>query len=228
MNKSINFLKSYIKNDDKVIISVSGGPDSMCLLDLLIKVRSEIDFKIIVSHVNHKIRIESDEECEFVKNYCKKNNIIFEYMEIDFYNGNIENDARKKRYVFFENLVKKYNAKYLLTAHHGDDLIETILMKLTKGASLDSLSGIKMISKRDNYLLLRPLLFYTKKEILKYNEDNHIEYRIDKTNFSKDITRNRYRLDILPLLKNENKNIHLKYLKFSEELIENNNFIINM
>ena len=98
-------------------------------------------------------------------------------------------------------------------------------MRLTRGSTLDGYSGFNKISKRDNYSIIRPLVFYTKEEIMEYLEEKHIEYRIDKTNFDKKYTRNRYRLDILPVLKNENKNIHKKYLTFSEELEESNNFI---
>ena len=100
-------------------------------------------------------------------------------------------------------------------------------MRLTRGSSLSGYSGFKKISKRDGYSILRPLIFYTKDEILDYLKENDIPYRIDKTNFSKKYTRNRYRLDILPLLKNEDKDVHKKYLKFSEELEEISSFMEN-
>lgn len=225
MNKSIEFLKSYLKNNDTVVCACSGGPDSMVLINLLLDLEKKYNLKIICAHVNHSLREESKEEYEFVKKFCKNNNIIFEGIILSNYEGNIENDARNKRYTFFEDIVKKYNAKYLLTAHHGDDLIETILMKIARGSSLDGYIGFDFSVKKDNYVLLRPLVFYTKKDIEIYAKEKNIEYRIDKTNFDKKYTRNRYRMNILPLLKEENKNIHLKYLKFSEELKENNEFI---
>lgn len=228
MKESIKFIKENIDNNSTLVVAVSGGPDSMALLSLLIDLRKEKKFNIIVSHVNHNLREESNEEYEFVKNYCKINNCIFEGIKFDNYNTNsIENEAREKRYLFFEDVLKKYNSKYLLTAHHGDDLIETILMKITRGSSIDGYAGFKKISNRENYSIYRPLIFYTKEEILEYLKKNKIEYRIDKTNFSKKYTRNRYRLDILPLLKKENKNVHKKYLKFSEELEECNSFLGN-
>ena len=228
MDKSIEFLKDNILDNSKVVIAVSSGPDSMCLLSLLLKIRKEKKLSIIVCHINHNLREESEEEYEFIKKYTLDNNCIFESIKFDRYETNsIENEARERRYAFFDNIINKYNASYLLTAHHGDDLIETILMRLTRGSSLEGYSGFKKISKRNNYCILRPLIFYTKDEILEYLKDNNIPFRIDKSNFNEEYTRNRYRLNILPLLKKENNNIHKKYLKFSEEIEENNNFINN-
>ena len=226
MDKSIDFITSNIVNNSTIVVAVSGGPDSIVLLNILNNLKEKYNYKIVCAHVNHKLRQESEEEEIFVKNICINNNIIFEKIDFDTYiTTNIESEAHDRRYTFFEEIIKKYNSNYLLTAHHGDDLVETILMKLTRGSSLDGYIGFNKISNRNNYKIIRPLIFYTKEEILKYADDNNIEYRIDKTNFDKKITRNRYRLNILPLLKKENNNIHLKYLKFSEELEENNEFI---
>ncbi|MBR3117314.1 MAG: tRNA lysidine(34) synthetase TilS [Bacilli bacterium] len=226
MNKSIEFIKNNIDNASTVVVAVSSGPDSMALLNLLLELRKEKKLKIVVAHINHNLREESKEEYDFTRKYAHDNKCEFEGIMFDKYDTNsIENEARERRYAFFESVLKKYKSKYLFTAHHGDDLIETILMRLTRGSSLDGYSGFKKISYRDNYVILRPLIFYTKDEILKYVEKNNIPYRIDKTNFSKKYTRNRYRLDILPLLKKEDENVHTKYLKFSEELEESSNFI---
>ena len=226
MDKSIDFITSNIVNNSTIVVAVSGGPDSIVLLNILNNLKEKYNYKIVCAHVNHKLRQESEEEEIFVKNICINNNIIFEKIDFDTYiTTNIESEAHDRKYTFFEEIIKKYNSNYLLTAHHGDDLVETILMKLTRGSSLDGYIGFNKISNRNNYKIIRPLIFYTKEEILKYADDNNIEYRIDKTNFDKKITRNRYRLNILPLLKKENNNIHLKYLKFSEELEENNEFI---
>ena len=228
MDKSIDFINKNIEDASTVVVAVSSGPDSMALLNLLLEVRNEKKLKIVIAHINHNLREESKEEYDFTKEYALNHKCIFEGTIFENYDTNsIENEARKKRYNFFERILKKYHSNYLLTAHHGDDLIETILMRLTRGSSLEGYVGFKKISKRKDYVILRPLVFYTKDEILSYVEKNNIPYRIDKTNFSKEYTRNRYRLDILPLLKNEDKNVHQKYLKFSEELEENNRFINN-
>ncbi len=228
MNKSIDFINKNIDDGSTVVVAVSSGPDSMALLNLLLSVRKDKKLNIVVAHIHHNLREESDEEFEFTKKYALDKKCEFEFTKFDEYEtSSIENEARERRYIFFESVLKKYKSKYLLTAHHGDDLIETILMRLTRGSSLSGYSGFKKVSLRDGYSILRPLVFYTKDEILEYLEKNEIPYRIDKTNFSKKYTRNRYRLDILPLLKKEDKDVHKKYLKFSEELEEINSFMEN-
>lgn len=229
MKKVIDFLKNDLNNKDTVVVACSGGPDSMCLLDLVTKLKDELNLKIIVAHVNHKLRIESEEEAQMVEKYAKDNGLIFELLEINDYLEKTftEEDARRRRYEFFNELLKKYNANKLLTAHHGDDLIETILMRLTRGSNLSGYIGIKEISTHCDNLVLRPLLKVTKDEIIKYLEENNVPYRVDKTNNELEHTRNRYRHIILPFLKKENPKVHEKYLKFSKELIEYDNFVTN-
>ena len=215
----LNYLEKKIKMHNKIVIGLSGGPDSMCLLSLLLKLKEKMNLTIICCHVNHNIRKESEEEAEFVKEYVIKNNCIYEYFKIDNYDKeNFESNARKKRYQFFNEIIKKYQAEYLMTAHHGDDLTETILMRLIRGSNLNGYGGFKKETKYQNYQLLRPLINTTKKEIENYNHQNNIEYRIDKTNQDEKYTRARYRTKILPLLKKENPNVHQKFLTFSEEI----------
>lgn len=213
-----------LDNEKYIIVGVSAGPDSMALLHYLMK---HTNIKIVCAHINHNVRKESKEEEEFLKNYCLNNNIIFEVMKIDKYNGkNFEAEAREKRYDFYYKLLKKYNCKYLFLAHHGDDLIETILMKIARGSNLEGYAGIKKISLfKNEYYMVRPLLNYTKNDILDYLKNNNIKYYIDKTNADTTYTRNRYRKYILPFLKEEDINIHKKFLKYSETLLEYDNFI---
>jgi tRNA(Ile)-lysidine synthase len=215
----MNYLKNKLKNNDCIVLGLSGGPDSMCLLNILLTFKKQKNLKIICAHINHNVRIESEEEASFVKKYVENHGCIFEYYKInDYKKNNFEQFARKKRYQFYEETIKKYQANYLMTAHHGDDLIETILMRLTRGSILKGYAGFNKETKYENYELIRPLIYTTKSEIEKYNKDNNIEYRLDKTNELDDYTRNRYRHHLLPFLKKENKNVHLKFLKFSEEL----------
>ena len=226
MDKSYDYLKSLLSDNEYVVIALSGGPDSMALLHLLIRLREEKNINIVCAHVNHNLRVESEDEKIFVENYCKENNLIFEYMKIENYeNGFNENVARKKRYIFFDNIVNKYKSKYLLTAHHGDDLIETILMRISRGSNLKGYSGFGIISDRKNYKLVKPLIYYTKDDIELYLKENNIPYVIDNTNLKDEYTRNRYRHNILPFLKEENRNVHLKYLKFGETLEKYDNYI---
>lgn len=207
---------------DYVVVGVSAGPDSMCLLHLLQKKTT----KIVVCHINHNIRKQSIEEEEYLKEYCQKHNLIFEKMTIEVYKeNNFENEARKRRYAFYEEILHKYNSKYLFLAHHGDDLVETILMKIIRGSNIEGYAGIKRISKVKDYEIIRPLLPFTKEDIQNYNDSNNIKYYFDYTNIDTNYTRNRYRKNILPVLKKEDKNIHLKFLKYSETLQEYNNYI---
>jgi len=227
MTHALDFLNKLLTVNDTLVVGISGGPDSMCLLHVLISLREKYKLNIICAHINHGLRIESDEEKIFVEEYCKNNNIIFEYLKIESYENNkfTESDARRKRYAFFEKLIDKYNAKYLMTAHHGDDLMETILMRIVRGSTLSGFIGIPKISENDKYKLVRPLLYLTKEDIYKYLEDNNINYVIDKSNESDKYTRNRYRKQVLPFLKNEDELVHLKFLKYSEELEKYNNYI---
>ena len=219
-----NFIKNIdINNDKYVIIGVSSGPDSMALLNML---KENLKCEIVCAHINHNIRKQSDEEEKYLKEYCKKNNIIFETMKIESYNkNNFENEAREKRYNFYETLLTKYNSHNLFLAHHGDDLIETVIMKIIRGSNLEGYAGIKTFSYLDNYKIIRPLLNFTKDDILKYNKEKKIKYYIDSTNEDTKYTRNRYRKYLLPLLKKEDKNVHLKFLKYSNTLQEYDNYI---
>lgn len=223
MNDIYKFLKSLdIYEDDKVVLACSYGPDSMALLDILIK----LNFDVIVAHVNHKLRKESDKECEDLAKYCKERNIIFETTTIDTYpKGNTEAYARTFRYNYFKEIMARYNAKYLFTAHHGDDLIETVLMRISRGASLSGYAGFRLITEQENYKIARPLIYLTKEEILNYNKENNIPYAIDETNNTDDYTRNKYRHKILPLLKEINPKIHNKFIKFSNNITECSDYI---
>ena len=211
-----------INFDNYVVVGVSAGPDSMCLLNLLEKKTN----KIIVCHINHNIREQSIIEEEYLKKYCQEHNLIFESMTIKEYKeNNFENEARKIRYKYYEEILNKYNSNKLFLAHHGDDLIETILMKIERVSNIEGYAGIKRISKLKNYDIIRPLLPYTKNDIITYNKSHNITYYIDSSNTNIDYTRNWYRHKVLPILKEKDKNIHLKFLKYSETLQEYNEYI---
>ena len=213
-------------NGDSIVVGCSAGPDSMALVDMLLKIREKYNLSLIVAHVNHNLRKQSVQEEEYLRNYCEKHHIMFEGMIITEYgDDNFHNEARNIRYDFFEKIVHKYQANYLMTAHHGDDLVETILMRITRGSNLNGYSGFKKIVDMGDYQIVRPLLNYTKQELEEYDKKNHVMYYIDDSNMKDKYTRNRYRKYILPFLKEEDPNIHLKYLKFSTVLSEANQFI---
>lgn len=220
-------LKTCVKKEDidsnYIIAGISGGPDSMALLHYLKKVMPK---KLVCAHVNHNVRIESDYEEEKLRKYCAKHHIIFESTKIENYTeSNFENEARKKRYAFFEEMLKKYNSKYLFLAHHGDDLIETVIMKILRGSNIEGYAGMKQISKRKNYYIIRPFLNYTKENLMVYCQNYCLHYSIDSTNTNKRYTRNRIRRFILPVLKKENPNAHHQFLKYSKQLLEYYDYI---
>lgn len=209
--------------DEYLIVGVSAGPDSMALLHLL---QNNCHKKLVCAHINHNVRKSSTEEANYLKDYCQKNNILFECMKITNYTeNNFENEARTKRYAFYEEILDKYHSHTLLLAHHGDDLIETILMKIIRGSNLEGYAGVKTYSHQLNYTIVRPLLSLTKDDLLKYNKKHHIKYYIDDTNEDTTYTRNRIRKNILPFLKQEDNDIHLKFLKYSDTLQEYYNYI---
>ena len=212
--KSLN-IKGY------VILGCSGGPDSMALLYILKK----LNIDVVCACVDHCIREESSIEYDYVNNYCNDNKIIFEGLKLDKADEKSESFYRKIRYDFYKNLANKYNTKYIMTAHHGDDLIETILMRLNRGSNLKGYIGFSKIYNENGYIFIKPLIYVTKNDILEYNSKNNIHYFIDKTNLENKHTRNRFRHIVLPFLKNEDENVHRKYLKFSEELESVNNFV---
>ena len=230
MDKVIDFLVNEVKlkDGDTIVLGNSGGPDSMCLLTILLRLREKYHLNIVSAHVNHNVRSESAAEKEFLMNYCKDNNVGFEAMTIEKYgDDNFHNQARKIRYNFFNDVVKKYDANYLMTAHHGDDLVETILMRMVRGSTLKGYSGFEKILDNSTFKTIRPLVFITKDEALRFDEENSIPYVIDKSNFKGKYTRNRYRMNILPFLKEEDPKVHEKFLKFSETLNEYDSFINN-
>lgn len=221
MKETVAYLNSLLKDNDTIVIGLSGGPDSMCLLNIIRSLNKKIT--IVCTHINHNIRIESFKEQKKIEEYCKKNNLVFETTTFEKKNKNKdynELELREKRYQYFEIIINKYKAKYLFTAHHGDDLVETILMRLSRGSNLKGYSGFQIETNKGNYKIIKPLIFMTKDEINNYNKENDIPYCIDKTNDEDNYTRNRYRHNVLPFLKEENKNVHLKYLKFSRELLK--------
>lgn len=215
-----------IKAGDCIVIGVSGGPDSMALLHLSSRLQKDLGVSIICAHVNHNVRAESASEKVFVEQFCQDYGIIFEGMKIEDYgDDNFHNEARSKRYSYFAKITAKYHAKYLFTAHHGDDLIETILMRIVRGSTLRGYSGFSKIVDRGDYVIVRPLIHVTKDEILEYLKQNQIEYVQDASNQKDIYTRNRFRKYIVPEFKKEDPNVHEKFYKFSKTLLEYNEYI---
>lgn len=215
-NKVIETIKNYnlIENGDKLVLGVSGGPDSIAMLNILneIKMDRKIDlnFNIIVAHINHMIRKEATEDEKFVKDFCKKKNIEFYSKSIDVQklaNTNkigTEEAGRLARYDFFEEVLEKTNANKIAIAHNKNDKAETIIMNFMRGSGISGLKGIE--AKRKRYI--RPLIECERIEIEDYCEKNNLQPRIDKTNLENNYTRNKIRNIVIPYIKEEfNPNI---------------------
>lgn len=217
-----NFLKQYNinLNNEKVVVAVSTGIDSMVLLDLLIK--SNLNLDIIIAHVNHKKRIQSDSEEEYIKNFSLKNHLkiyVKELSEEEKNCPNFQENARNIRKRFFEEVLHKENSKYLFLAHHLNDDIETILMRIVRGSNLKGYSGIEEFQYNNSYFTLRPLLKTLKDNIVDYAKNNNITYFEDSSNNEDDYTRNRFRHNIVPYLFKENNLLAKNFIDFKNKLL---------
>lgn len=193
----MSILESFkIKEEDNIIAAVSGGPDSMALLDMLVKE----GFKPIICHVNYHKRETSNRDEQIVRRYASTHNLIIEVLNAtDTTSGNFQNWAREFRYNFFKRIYNKYNACALIVAHHQDDALETYLFKKMRNSVGESLT-IRNTEHIYNMLVIRPLLDLTKKELRDYCENNHIEFGDDESNFEEIYTRNSIRLGIVDQL----------------------------
>ncbi|MDD3842317.1 MAG: tRNA lysidine(34) synthetase TilS [Candidatus Izemoplasmatales bacterium] len=212
---------NLIKKNDVIVIAVSGGIDSMVLLDAICRLKNDLNLTIIVAHVNHRMRLESEAEYTFVENKCQSYNVAFYGMTLDYQGEeNFHNFSRNKRYQFFYEIAVKVNATKIALAHHADDQAETILMRLVRGSGFIGYAGI---SERINYHdleIIRPLLHTTKAEIDKYQIEHQLEFRQDASNFQDKYTRNRFRHHLMPLIEQENPLYHDKFAQFSTYISE--------
>ncbi|EPH98553.1 tRNA(Ile)-lysidine synthetase [Enterococcus faecalis 13-SD-W-01] len=210
---------NHWEQETAVLAAVSGGVDSVVLLDLMQKVQQKIGFRLGVAHVDHQLRPEAKEEAEFLKVYCEEKGIPFHsaVWEEPAEKG-IETAARAFRYHFFEDCMVRYDYSILLTAHHGDDQIETILMKLLRGGRLDSFAGIKKQQLFANGKLVRPLLDFSKEQLYAYAEQHQLHYFEDATNQLLDVQRNRLRHLVVPQLKKENSQTMAHFQQFSQQI----------
>lgn len=197
---------------DKVIVAVSGGPDSIALLHVLYKLKEELDISLYAAHINHGLRgIESDTDEEYVRIFCESLNIEFRSKRVDINqisklkNISSESAGREVRYEFFEELMKKFSAQKVAIAHNANDQAETVLMRIMRGTGMDGLIGIRPV--RDN-IFVRPLINSTRDQIEEYCLKNNLNPRIDKTNLEAIYSRNKVRLQLIPYIQeNFNKDI---------------------
>jgi tRNA(Ile)-lysidine synthetase-like protein len=194
----------------KYILGVSGGVDSVVLLDLLSKQK---DVELIVAHVDHGIRDESFTDLEFVEELANYYGLEFESTRLQLGKDASEELARQKRYEYFKKLKHHNNAQAITTAHHQDDVIETAFINLVRGTGSRGLSSLK-----SNGEIIRPLITFTKKDILAYAEANSINWHEDKTNKDTKILRNKIRIDIIPKMSKEQKIQMLNIIDRAKEI----------
>ena len=213
--KVLETIKKYnlIENRDKIVVGVSGGPDSICLLNVLynLKISKILEFEIFVAHINHMIREEASNDMIFVKEFCYKKNIPFFSKNINILEeaksnkAGTEETGRIARYNFFNEVLIKTNSNKIATAHTANDNAETVLMNIIRGTGISGLKGIVPI--RDGRYI-RPLIETSREDIEKYCETEKLNPRIDKTNNENNYTRNKIRNLLIPYLKeNYNPNI---------------------
>ncbi len=222
MEKIINNLRDKIGNN-KVVIACSTGVDSSVLLDITKKALKKE--QIIIAHVNHGVRKESNDEETYIRQIAKMENIKLYVEHLDKITNNFEEEARNKRYQFFISIAKNNNASYILLAHHANDNLETIIMRFLKSSSLKGYAGIEEETFKEGIIIYRPLLKVCKKDIYEYAKLNNIKYFEDETNKENNHFRNRIRNNIVPLLEKENPNLYEAVSYYSSSLLGANSLL---
>ena len=226
-----NTINKYnlIENKDRIVVGVSGGPDSICLLHVLNGLKEKLDIEIFVAHINHMIREEADEETEYVKDFCKKLEIECFVKKIDVEKiakeekKGTEETGRRIRYDFFDEVAKKVRANKIATAHNSNDKAETVLLNIIRGSGTSGLKGIE--PKREGRYI-RPLLETTREDIEEYCLKNKLHPKIDKTNEESIYRRNKIRNDLIPYIQKEfNPNIINTINRLSEVVSEESEYI---
>jgi len=206
----------------KVVVGVSGGPDSVCLLDVFYGLRKKYDLEIIIAHVNYGLRgKDSQKDEELVRKLAEKYSLPLKIHKVHKV-GRSEEVFREIRYSFFEKIRAKHKADAIAVGHNQNDQAETVLMRILRGTGLRGLGAIKC----KNGHIIRPLLNIPRKDILSYLRKNKVLCRIDKTNLGTDFTRNKIRNKLLPyIVKDYNSNIEEILCKLSQSVADDYDFI---
>jgi bifunctional protein TilS/HprT len=211
-----SLLKTELKINTKLplIVSVSGGIDSMALLSML----QETHFSLVVVHFNHLKREASIIEKDLVESYCKTHELPFHYYTIKVSEGNFHHQAHHLRAHYLREVADLYKTPYILTAHHLDDLLENVLIKLTRGSNLLGYAGMQMMHSDETYTYIKPLLYFSKHEISEYVHKHNVPYLSDDSNEDNYYLRNRYRHAVVPLMKQENPDLLEQIKKYHHQI----------
>ncbi|MCD3246630.1 tRNA lysidine(34) synthetase TilS [Clostridium botulinum C] len=215
---------------DKVVVAVSGGPDSICLLHILYKLKEKIGISIVAAHINHCLRgEEADKDEEYVRKFCENLNVQCFVKKEDVHKISkdrgisCEMAGREVRYDFFSEVLNNVRANKIAVAHNANDQAETILMRMLRGTGLEGLIGIRAV--RDN-IFVRPIIDITRDEIEDYCYVNNLNPRIDKTNLENIYTRNKIRLELIPYIqKNFNSDVIEVLNRFSDTVKIDNDYL---
>ncbi len=224
LDKFLSYIKeeNLFTENEKILLAVSGGMDSMAMVTLFLQAKIPIG----VAHIHHHLRgAESDGDAEFIKKYCAEKKIPFYIFHIDpaqFASGNMHDTARKLRYEWLNKLAKEEKFNSIATAHHKDDVAETYIIHLMRGSGLDGLDGIS--SKQNN--IIRPMLFADRNDIMQFVKKNNIPYREDSSNIADKYMRNKIRHHVLPAMyasdqrSKEGILLSINHLKKSNQLLQ--------
>ncbi|MDQ0209222.1 tRNA lysidine(34) synthetase TilS [Alkalicoccobacillus murimartini] len=226
---------NMLSKGQHVVIAVSGGPDSMALLHFLWQERRHYGIHITAAHINHQLRgDESNRDEELVRDFCLKEGIPCEFAAVDVKGYAKRNQmgssvaARELRYQALLDILKRVNGNCLAVAHHGDDQIETVFMKLVRSANALQIPGIEASRMIGDVPLIRPLLGVTKADILQYCVNYGIQYALDSSNTSTVYTRNRFRETVLPFVTHENPMLFKHIQRYHEWQSEDQAFLFSL
>ena len=228
---------NMIQNNDVIVLGLSGGPDSVFLVHALnylkesFKVKYKIEYDVIVCHINHMIRKEAKQDEMLAEKYAQKYNFKFYSLSEDVAKiakqkkMSEEECGRDIRYNFFDKILNENNGTKIAVAHNANDNAETIIHNFIRGTGLNGLSGIKLVNGK----IIRPLLNIEKKDIVKYLDENGIEYNTDKTNLENDYTRNKIRNDLIKKIEQEYNPSFVKSLnRLSKNISQDMEYINNI
>ncbi|WP_350343751.1 tRNA lysidine(34) synthetase TilS [Proteinivorax tanatarense] len=198
------FLLSNNISNKNIVVAVSGGPDSVALINLLYTLKHEYNLCLHIAHLDHGLREEAVKDSLFVKNVAEKLDLPYT-IEKRFVkqNGSVQDNARKERFDFLKDVCYKTSSRIVALGQHKDDQLETIMMNFFRGASLWGLGGIRSVNEYEGITLVRPLLEHTKEDIFQYLSRNNLPYITDESNKGTKYKRNKFRIEIIPYLEKQ-------------------------
>ena len=219
---------NLIESGDKLVLGVSGGPDSICMLEILNQLKEKLNFEIVVAHINHGIRENAILDEKYVEEYCKKLDVEYYVLKVKLKELSkekkmgLEEAGRKVRYDFFDTILEKTKSNKIAIAHNKNDRVETIILNILRGSGSLGLKGIE--PKNGKYI--RPIIEIERSEVEDFCLKNNINPRIDESNFENEFSRNRVRNVVIPYIKEEfNPNIVETIIRMSDIISEENEFL---